>query len=1028
MTHTCAEPKEDRLSRFSAGVQEACWLGAACVIPLLLSPRGTDIAYQPFKYGVWMILSAIGMAAWFVRAVNLGSKRQSFYGNPLLIVLGLLGLFGLISVWFSVDRASSLWGAPETFQGIAAWLAALGLAALVSCNLRKPEQLHRLVSVMILSGFAAGLLAILQRAGFDPRHPQLEGMRCHSTAGHSIYLGGYLLMVIPLTLWRLLGSGRLAGIPRWVETISGTLILAVQVAGFIYTESRGPTVGIGAMLLAFGVFLAVHHRRRSWLLAICGLCACAAIGIGVIYSSKSAHDFGSELPILKRFLESKSAGAEIDVFRAETWKHMPRMMVGDRALPTPSGGSDGLHGMRLLLGYGPETLQSVFPQERACFGYDKIENRFHNLVWDQFFFYGLPGLLGLLAVMILTFYRGFQLLGWMVSRRESVIFALAIGSCGAVGATVAGVALKVGFIGMGLLCGIAAGTLVFALIRAMRTPPNDDAQLAGTFPCGLLIAIMAGLVGHLVDMAFIFHSAPTAVMFWLSIGMVHSIRYVPISIQRASPSSLDKTLAQPPDVKPLTSTTGNAALLALGVVTLLFGCLHQYSYSPMTFDGILKVSLFQPKPIEDQASLLWMLPVALLLIGGPILAMPVVGNAAAGFVRRALRVILVAGLVGGIYCILQIFWIRAIGSVPIETAPVNTVLKQAMAYDQLFFIYLAIAGLLLVLAAWDLARPYPSYARTPIRGWFATGLAGVAVVSGCWQFALRPLQANLSSQWASALIALGRPEFANEVYRRAIRLDPQPFAYRGLLATSLMDSAYSTKKVDEARVLLVEAENVLLAGRAISEFNRSHFLLGKLYLQRAHRESPPARDATAAQAARAFAMATAFEPHQEQPWTYASIVDRLLLNDPVAADKKLDHALRLTSNSSDVTFTNYAALGLNTPDPRLRAEFARIAILHFDRLSGTAGPQGIAMAKFEKARLLLANRGDVGIAEILLREAIPGVRAEVSWKANGMLAEILMAKGDAKGAVIALKNALQTAPENMRQPIAGLIIKLGGAP
>jgi Flp pilus assembly protein TadD len=77
---------------------------------------------------------------------------------------------------------------------------------------------------------------------------------------------------------------------------------------------------------------------------------------------------------------------------------------------------------------------------------------------------------------------------------------------------------------------------------------------------------------------------------------------------------------------------------------------------------------------------------------------------------------------------------------------------------------------------------------------------------------------------------------------------------------------------------------------------------------------------------------------------------------------------------------------------------------------------------------VLANRGDTGNAEILLREAIPDADPDIRWKANGILAEILLKRGDTQGAAVILKNALLTAPENMRQPITQMIIKLGGTP
>ncbi|MGL5017289.1 MAG: O-antigen ligase family protein, partial [Luteolibacter sp.] len=689
MNNRFERPVEDRLSRFAAGVQEACWLGAACVIPLLVNPRAVELGYSPFKYGIWIMLSAIGIAAWIVRAVLSGSIKPSFYKNPLIIVLGLPGLSGLVSAWLSVNGPSSIWGAPETFQGIAAWLAALAMAALVGCNLRTPEQFHRLVSVIILSGFAAGLLAILQQAGLDPSHPRLlEEFRAHSTAGHAIYLAGYLLMTIPLTIWRLLEMRRLAGVSRWAVAIVGTLILLVQVIGFVCAESRGPTVGLIAMLLAYGVFLAVHSQSKRGLAALCGLCMAGGIAIGVIFFAPLPEDFGSKVPILKRFLQGKTAGAGFDVYRAEMWKHMPQMMVSDTPLPAPSGGSDRLHRLRLLVGYGPETLQSVLPQVMSSASSAKIENRFHNLVWDQLFSYGIFGTVSLLTVIFLTFRSGFRTLGWISSRRDSVVFTVTMVTSGAVGAMASGFAMSAGFIGMGVLCGIAAGAMLFAVIRALRTPANNDSQRPETFPSGLLIALLAGLVGHLVDMVFAFHTAPTAVMFWFCIGMVHAARYVQVAGPGTAPLSLAEIVSRPLAAKVPIFALGHAALLALGVVTVLFGILHQYSHPPMTFGGILQGSLLQLNPSNGQTSLLWIMPVALLLVGGPGLAAPFASDDATSFARRALRVTLLAAVMAGAFCILLTLKIRAVGSVPTPSTPMATVLKQAMAYEGLFFTYL----------------------------------------------------------------------------------------------------------------------------------------------------------------------------------------------------------------------------------------------------------------------------------------------------------------------------------------------------
>jgi F0F1-type ATP synthase assembly protein I len=600
------QSEENRLYRFAEGLLEACWLCAACVVPLIFNPRGSELAYQPFKFGILIILSSFGIAAWMVMIASCArpvspdeSRQRRVANNPLLWVLSALAVFNLFSALLSMDRSASVWGAPETFQGIATILASLAMIAMVGCNLRSIEQVNRLVATIVITGFVAALFAILQRTGFDPQRPELKGVRCHSTAGHSIYLAGYLLMTIPHTIWCLVVSKRDIKTHRLGMKVIVAVILLVQIVGFVCAESRGPTIGFCAMLLALGVFSAAHLRKRSWLVGIAAILAIGLIGVGMVSSGYLPKDVGANTPILKRFMKTKSVDSGVETYRAETWKHMPAMMLTARPLPLPSGDSDIFHQFRFWLGYGQETLQSVLPQYRAWKGTSQTENRFHNLVWEQFYSVGILGLSGFVALVLLTFHRGFRWLGWIKGSRDFVKFTTCITASTAVGAVAAAMIMSSGFIGMGAILGLVGGLVLYAASQPLRATCSDS-----RLNSGLIIAILAGIMGHLVDMAFAFPTAPTMVMFCLMVGMMYALTSVPRPSECLSIPTVESGRSATKS-----SHWCDSGILALILITLLFSMLHQYSYEPMNLGEILKRSLFNLTPDDGRASLLGLVPI-----------------------------------------------------------------------------------------------------------------------------------------------------------------------------------------------------------------------------------------------------------------------------------------------------------------------------------------------------------------------------------------------------------------------------------
>src|SRR5207244_7030991 len=92
---------------------------------------------------------------------------------------------------------------------------------LVQSECRTPGALRRLVDVVLFGSVPVGLVALSQAANWDPLprvwDPAVTSMTVRSTFGSHVFLGSYLVMIIPLTAARLAWAWREwrgAGSPR----------------------------------------------------------------------------------------------------------------------------------------------------------------------------------------------------------------------------------------------------------------------------------------------------------------------------------------------------------------------------------------------------------------------------------------------------------------------------------------------------------------------------------------------------------------------------------------------------------------------------------------------------------------------------------------------------------------------------------------------------------------------------------------------------------------------------------------------
>lgn len=147
----------------------------------------------------------------------------------------------------SWDPWYSLWGQPREYAfGLLPSLA-FAVVYLAASQAAGEGFNRRLAGWLILGGACAALYGILQYFDLElfSAIPRAAGGRVWSTFGNPLYLGAYLMMLVPLALGGWLEARGALASAAWL----GLLLLFLAVIAL--TQSRSALAGCGASLLAF---------------------------------------------------------------------------------------------------------------------------------------------------------------------------------------------------------------------------------------------------------------------------------------------------------------------------------------------------------------------------------------------------------------------------------------------------------------------------------------------------------------------------------------------------------------------------------------------------------------------------------------------------------------------------------------------------------------------------------------------------------------------------------------------------------
>jgi tetratricopeptide (TPR) repeat protein len=227
-----------RLGRYADKTLEYGWLFAAVFTPLFFNVYSARV-FEPDKISTLRSLVLIMTLAWIVKLLEGGISAYSqssttttggkladvtkgmaerglpswlgFLRVPMVIPILIYALAYLISTIFSITLETSIFGSYQRLQGTYSQYSYMMLGVLVIANMRTRAQVERLINFLILTSVPVVLYGIIQAAPLINDKWQVDPLpwagdtatRVASTMGNAIFVAAWLIMIVPLTVYKL---------------------------------------------------------------------------------------------------------------------------------------------------------------------------------------------------------------------------------------------------------------------------------------------------------------------------------------------------------------------------------------------------------------------------------------------------------------------------------------------------------------------------------------------------------------------------------------------------------------------------------------------------------------------------------------------------------------------------------------------------------------------------------------------------------------------------------------------------------
>ncbi|MGD8816636.1 MAG: O-antigen ligase family protein [Acidobacteriota bacterium] len=572
---------DTKLSSFCEALMEAAWLACLIVTPLLFDVRSNGV-FESDKAVIVRSLAVVMVLAGLLRMIDSrgaslddgaphhpasappstgsGKRRARSAGSWAIAALAYLSV-QVLSTISSVAPRNSFWGSFTRLQGLYTTAAYVVVFLTVLAFCRSRSQIERIIQACLLTSVPVSLYGIIQRFGTDPVPWMADVVRRPgSTMGNPIFLAAFVMMVVPLALYRYLEVGRVVTrdqtrLIKWVfigggivnilfqlvawsrGPVSGSLaamvtlglwtaqghvfsrplrpfvrtgvysvLLSAQLAAIMLSGSRGPLLALLVGLSAFVALWALTRGKRRWLAATTAVVAAVFITLILLnHPASPLRRFEPQTPsAVRRFTHLLEGSGRV---RLLLWEGAAGLVGQDPA--------------RFVWGYGPESEELVLSKHVPA-ELDRVEegmpDRSHNETFDVLVTTGLLGLAAYAVLFTAMLVTGLRWAG-AARTRDHRRSAAAICLVGAGSAMVAARVLDGSwrFSGLALPAGMLGGVLIYlAGLRPWRRAPLPrwcNTRL-------LAVLIFSALVAHFVEIQVGIAITATRTYFWIYLALI----------------------------------------------------------------------------------------------------------------------------------------------------------------------------------------------------------------------------------------------------------------------------------------------------------------------------------------------------------------------------------------------------------------------------------------------------------------------------------------------------------------------------
>ncbi|MEW5957103.1 MAG: tetratricopeptide repeat protein [Chloroflexota bacterium] len=421
------------------------------------------------------------------------------------------------------------------------------------------------------ASFIIGLLILLI---LRQRHPD-------QTALSVIEISRGIVFVAPLVLATAVGGGLGYLIGRGLQSLLLTLNYQVQAVAVL-------GAGLGGLLGFLGLYayMAAAGKGWRWLwLSWLGI-SLAAGGFALVLNLSGTGldvylDPVRRLPILDRLSQVTGTESGTGKVRVLIWDAALELVVPHQPIGIPGdemAGPDRFNSIRPLVGYGPESMFNAFalvypPGLAHVEARGSSADRSHNETMDSLVITGGLGFVAFYFLMVSVFYYALLWLGWLPdkSAKRRLLFLLLLSAV--MGAIIPyfldATGSRFTFVPVGLPFGLIAGLVLFLIIQGLvrrpehvSQPAQDDSlsdqPLSDQPPAEaaekvtlpgyplLLIGLLGALIGHFIEVHFVFSIAATYTYFWVYAGLMMALARLPEQTEETTASPASAMAVQEP--------------------------------------------------------------------------------------------------------------------------------------------------------------------------------------------------------------------------------------------------------------------------------------------------------------------------------------------------------------------------------------------------------------------------------------------------------------------------------------------------